>query len=146
MDKVERFSKLLAQVSRIGYSDLAEGEGVADALQRRPAQREWACFVDSPEGPQCVCSIYSVGTKVLTLQPYEFSKMCSVCELLDVYMDDQQQLDNLLSFVLTNADEIEPLTPEDDEVCENASRFICDACHARDQETEVVETPPLLLN
>jgi hypothetical protein len=149
--KLTKYAMVLSNVKRVVFQDYEADSGLAAPDGSRPPQREWACMIDTPEGPQVVCSIYSVSSegsspKVLAISPYDRSKMCTVCEMMDAAVDNQSHMDALLTQVLTTADEVEPMTPEDDVICEDAQRFVCDGCHALEAENEERDPFRLMLN
>ena len=146
MDKVSTFSKLFLKVTKVARKDIPAGEGPPDEIGFRPAQTEYACFIDGVEGRKFVVAIYAINSKVIMIMPFEDSGLCTDCYLMNIQNDNQASMNRLLSLLLLNADEIEDLCPEDEEICEESEPMTCPECRIAFQTNKPVEIPAHLLN
>jgi hypothetical protein len=127
MDNLEKAFSTLAKVKLVLYTEVPAGKGMCDENDEKPAQREYHCIADTPEGLRCVASIYAVDSKVLSYHPYAPSGCCSSCCMLDGMVDGQAECNALLVHVVTRCP-VRESTQDEYDLCHKVAHLEC-GCH-----------------
>jgi hypothetical protein len=124
MNNLQKAFDTLSKVTLVLYTEVPEGKGMCDEFDDKPAQREYHCITQTPEGLKCVASIYAVDTTVLSYHPYAPSGCCSTCDMLDGLVDGQAECNALLTHVVTRCP-VREAGPEEQDLCHNVSYLEC---------------------